>query len=42
VDDLNTFMASGETQNAVVAVQFGKVKTFQGMYKLYADPIFFD
>lgn len=29
VDDLNNFLATGEIQNVVVIVQFGKVKTFQ-------------
>lgn len=29
VDDLNSFLASGETQNTVVFVQLGKVKSFQ-------------
>jgi len=32
VDELNTFLSSGELQNVVISLQFAKVKIFQGMF----------
>lgn len=32
VEELNTFLSSGDTENAVVIVQFAKVKNFQGIH----------
>lgn len=32
VDDLNSFLATGEIQGPVVVLQFAKVKSFQGIY----------
>lgn len=31
VDELNAFLASSEIQNAVISIQFAKVKIFQGI-----------
>lgn len=35
VDELNAFLASGEVENAVVILQFAKVKLFQGILIIY-------
>lgn len=32
VEELNTFLSSGDIENAVVIVQFAKVKNFQGIH----------
>lgn len=31
VDEVNNFIATGDTQQVVVVVQFAKVKTFKGL-----------
>lgn len=40
VDELNTFLATGETANVVVSIQLAKVKVFQGIITYHINNVF--
>lgn len=40
MDELNTFLATGETANVVVSIQLAKVKVFQGIITYHINNVF--